>query len=973
MKVAPVMLWLIAIFFPVLIGRNIYFETFMQEQEQISAIGKHQLITRAREFEAKLVPEQIISQQLQLDAYNSAYGQIIYSNNIKALAAMPIVRELPAFKSDTARELASFSSFLCKHTGINPVFVAGLHPDPERCGIFFGDNEVWPVEVHEKYMQEFAQMCTFLNLRSNYGEGEPKYLQTFARFSFFSDYLGIFDPLNTHFWDLHNSFSGRYRERLFFISMRPPHIRGQGNHVIVGILTSRLSPWIALKRACNEFSDKDIKITWGRSGATSFPHFSRESENLEMLIKLPESFRDAFKSPDAPDISDNAVIKLSLSTSQARKKFASHASLVNLAIMVFLSLTLLLAAGTSLGQMKFRHNLARLLTSAFFVSMFLPLSGLAWLGAANSRTSRETESEHIIQVVKQNLRQSETAFLLQRYRQQMLMFFISRVIGNMAPSRWGEYVDRFFYNDKKSPFKAHFNNFYLYSAALDRDFFRGQRSEDAFRKNELPNILSGAFRQALLFSGAFSHLSAAGRQKISQVADFANGVMEEIVDEQFFNKVFSNPAELNNATLLARKDLFSVYFLRSPQNVVGLLCLVTNNVFVTQIIDELNARGSFKNKFTMLNHRIEIDFYAVSEFYERRLKGRDSKFVNENPPVMSIEAADALYSNSDSSIINNLHLSSPHLLVTETMLERSIFAVARITPPPTPDSNFSGPALLALIALLSCLTLATGVSRLILLPVPPFLEALKEIENNRYNWSLDLQTGDEFDRLAISINDMKFSLLERRKMLQLVSQTAAEAAKSGDNTQNSPKRRVATILFADIRGFTTISESHSAEEVVDMLNSYFTLMCPAVEENGGYVDKLIGDAIQAVFFADDEQERVLGAARAALEIRRRLKVFNNERTARGQFTINNGIGIASGNVTTGLTGSKTGKLEAAVMGETIQNAAILESYSKFAANTCIIIDDNSFNAIRIRARIETLSIQPSESLNRISVIELQEV
>lgn len=156
-----------------------------------------------------------------------------------------------------------------------------------------------------------------------------------------------------------------------------------------------------------------------------------------------------------------------------------------------------------------------------------------------------------------------------------------------------------------------------------------------------------------------------------------------------------------------------------------------------------------------------------------------------------------------------------------------------------------------------------------------------------------------------------------------------------------------------------------------MLNDYFTLMCPAIEANGGHIDKLIGDAIQAVFLADDEENRAVSAARAALEIRRRLADFNAARAAAGKFAINNGIGIASGQVTTGVTGSNTGKLEAAIIGEPLQLAATLESYSKFATNTCIIIDPATENLLQNRALV--ISLDVPEMPQKMSIHELQEL
>ncbi len=972
MKIAPILLWLVAIFIPTLVGRNMYMKTFKQEQEQRVSVERQLLMTRAIELEARLQPAVIFRKQLDIGLYEYAYGKILHENDIGTLASAPLGAALQLFKDYNSNELASFSRFLENHTGIKPVFLAGLHPEPAHCGLYLQEKSIGSPPP-ENYHQEFAEMCGFLNERSNYIENEPDELRTFARFPFFHEFLGIFDHFNTHFWSLLASFSGRYRERLYLVSMRPPGVKGSGNHVIAGFLASMQEQLPVLKKACAEISDAEISIRPGKTTINTLPFFYEEGGEQVMLMKLPEIFRAAFKRPESTDKSGNMALKLKMETGSNRQSHARHVSLLNLAIMVFVSLSLLIAAGTSLGQLKLRSSLTALITAAFFVSMLLPLSGLAWLGAASSRTSREIKAQRIIEMVRQRLRQSETTIILQRNRQQMLMFYLSRMISTMSPQKWGDYVDSFFFKGKGSPFGYHFYNFYLYSAKLNREYYRGQNPKERFRKNELPNILAGPFRYVLLQMGGFSHLSEAGRQKVSQLADFASGVMEEIVDQQFFNNIFSTPGELNDATLLARRDLLAVFFLWSRQQIVGMLCLVTNHVLPLQILDELSARGIFERRFTLDRHLVEMDFFLISEFFERKLKGRSNSFLNENPPAVSIESADALYGNSDASDINNLHLDPPHLMVTETMMERSIFAVARITPPAGEHSEMPVAIVLTMIGLASCVALALGISRMILLPLPPFLEAIREIENNRYDWSLDLQTGAEFDSLAASINKMKQSLFERRKMLQLVSRTAAEAVKVGENILDKPRRRIATILLSDIRSFTTISENYAAEEVVAMLNDYFTLMCPAIEEQGGHIDKLIGDAIQAVFFTENDSDRTTGAVKAALEMRQRLAVFNADRAARGLFTINNGIGIASGMVTTGVAGSKTGKLEAAVMGEPLQTAARLESFSKFVNNTCIIIDEESLRHIGNRAIVVSLSVDLPDSPTPVIIHELQEI
>ena len=231
---------------------------------------------------------------------------------------------------------------------------------------------------------------------------------------------------------------------------------------------------------------------------------------------------------------------------------------------------------------------------------------------------------------------------------------------------------------------------------------------------------------------------------------------------------------------------------------------------------------------------------------------------------------------------------------------------------------------------------------------------MREVENDRYDWQLSLPGGDEFAELAGSINKMRISLFERKKMMQLVSANAIEAARSDLDDQLVARRRAAAILFCDIRNFTTISEDCSAEEVVEMLNSYFSSMCPIIEQNGGFIGKLIGDAIQAVFYGSGETA-VLAASRAALQMRNSLAAFNSERVKNGQFAIDNGIGIASGMVVTGLVGSQTGKLDAALLGNVLHRAQALEAKSKHARTTKILLAADAWQQVRDLVCVEQLN------------------
>ncbi len=150
----------------------------------------------------------------------------------------------------------------------------------------------------------------------------------------------------------------------------------------------------------------------------------------------------------------------------------------------------------------------------------------------------------------------------------------------------------------------------------------------------------------------------------------------------------------------------------------------------------------------------------------------------------------------------------------------------------------------------------------------------------------------------------------------------------GDDLLMKGERKDVTVLFSDIRGYTTLTENLEADKVVEMLNAYFETMVESVFHFEGTLDKFIGDALMAVFGAPlPLSNHAWAAVQSALDMRRRLAKFNAERGVLGQPEIRFGIGISSGEVVSGNIGSQR-KMEYTVIGDGVNLSSRLEGVTK---------------------------------------------
>ena len=155
----------------------------------------------------------------------------------------------------------------------------------------------------------------------------------------------------------------------------------------------------------------------------------------------------------------------------------------------------------------------------------------------------------------------------------------------------------------------------------------------------------------------------------------------------------------------------------------------------------------------------------------------------------------------------------------------------------------------------------------------------------------------------------------------------------------------ATVLFSDIRGFTTLTENLGAAATVTLLNEYFTLMVDIIQANGGMLDKFIGDAIMAGFGVpvahEDDEDR---AVRTAISMIATLRDWNAKRTSEGKLPVNIGVGLNTDALIAGNIGSMK-RMDFTMIGDGVNLASRLESACKqYGAR--ILVSENTFRKLR---------------------------
>ena len=247
-----------------------------------------------------------------------------------------------------------------------------------------------------------------------------------------------------------------------------------------------------------------------------------------------------------------------------------------------------------------------------------------------------------------------------------------------------------------------------------------------------------------------------------------------------------------------------------------------------------------------------------------------------------------------------------------------------------------------IIMILLGIFVSLHMGRRISKPLHSLMDASKEISNGNYKYQIKERRNDELGNLTDALNRMADGLLEKTQVENAFSRyvsknIAKEIMGNLEHIQLGGHHVEGSVIFADIVGFTRLSEQYSAEEITSVLNDYFSYISHASKMYKGTIDKYMGDCAMIVFGVPEKDKlHKLNAVYCAVMIQKMIERINVIRRSANKLTVTFRIGINSGSMLAGNLGS-TERMQYTVVGESVNLASRLQHIGE--ANQIIICSD----------------------------------
>jgi class 3 adenylate cyclase len=346
----------------------------------------------------------------------------------------------------------------------------------------------------------------------------------------------------------------------------------------------------------------------------------------------------------------------------------------------------------------------------------------------------------------------------------------------------------------------------------------------------------------------------------------------------------------------------------------------SDDVALTRIDDRIDTAVND------LRHRLDEE---IGQLF-RQLEGKNFAEV-----LNGLARVDALYDEFNQKIdliradmLGQVHQSASTVIRNQ---QRAIWISAIVT------------AIAAAFGFMFAMLVGSGITR----PVYQLLEGTREVEAGRFDKSIPVTTRDEIGQLSIAFNGMIERLRNNERIREIFGKyidprVAQDLLDQPAVVATQGQRRVMTVMFCDMKGFTTLSEGVTPQGLVKVMNRYLSIMSEPIRNHRGIIDKYIGDAIMAYwgtpFVEEADQARL--ACFAAIDMVERVGALRQElpellgvRTIPIQSDIR--IGIATGEAVVGSIGSEF-MMSYTVMGDTVNLASRLEAANKVYGSHCLV-------------------------------------
>jgi len=280
---------------------------------------------------------------------------------------------------------------------------------------------------------------------------------------------------------------------------------------------------------------------------------------------------------------------------------------------------------------------------------------------------------------------------------------------------------------------------------------------------------------------------------------------------------------------------------------------------------------------------------------------------------------------------------------------------------------------LCTIFVLIALRLNFMVGKSILAPIKEMLRIVEKVRGGDFTRTIQVVSSDEMGILGDAGNDMISGLAERERIRETFGKYVTPEIRDQILAGQIPvegERRIATLLFSDLRDFTLYVEETAPEEVIRGMRAYFTAMQHAIRRHHGLVLQYVGDEIEAVFGVPVSYEgHADQAVLAALEMRKSLSALNEARRKEGKPSFRHGIGIHTGSVLAGNTGSDD-RLSYTLIGNTVNLASRIQDMTK-TVKCDILVSEETVKVLKNSFQMKKEQPQTAKGYSRpISVYKL---